>query len=235
MAKLRTLLALMVVMAVAPLATAEWVPLPGEPVISLAELQEPYIVGDKVFSDFSFDASATGGAIQPDLSSIFIMKGMDDSEEGTYGVRFLTAFAAGKGQQVRVTMSFKVSILDDPEFKDWYIKDVEGVLADASATGDGIVTMSENIFAGPVPQGDPIASLEFSKQENDGGVSLKDSAEFAPVKEIWVFKDIVISGGSADNGSGHLSSFFQFYSQVPEPATMGLLALGGLVLRRRKR
>ena len=61
-----------------------------------------------------------------------------------------------------------------------------------------------------------------------------DYAEFAPVKEIWIFsKDISIIGGTS--GSVHLSGLFQFYSQIiPEPATLLLLGLGGLIIRRLK-
>jgi hypothetical protein len=32
-----------------------------------------------------------------------------------------------------------------------------------------------------------------------------------------------------------LSEFFQTFPQVPEPATLGLLAIGGLAMLRRKR
>ena len=230
MAKMRTLMALVLAMAVCSMAAAEWVPLPGDPV-RLSELEQPYIVGDKAFSDFEITGTGNGGALAPDASSIYV-RGGQETVSGDYGLEFVLSLLAGTGQEVSAKLTFKVAVTPEA---DMMIKDVSGFFPDVSATGSGVVGISETVLNGPATEGDIIAQLEFSKQEDDGGVNLKDSADFEPVKEIWITKDISISGGDADNGSAHISGFFQLYSQVPEPATMCLLALGGLPLLRRRR
>ena len=65
---------------------------------------------------------------------------------------------------------------------------------------------------------------------------LYDHEEFEPLRTIWVVKDIAIAGGGP-RGFATLSEFGQSFSQIPEPATMGVLALGGILLgiRRRRR
>jgi len=239
MLKRKALLALSALTALAFLcggAQAGWMPLTGDPV-SLESLDgQCLIVEDKAFCQFDLFGIGDGGAIAPDPGSVFVQAGWDDVT-GDYGLRFLLSWNAGANQTVNANLNFQVAILDDPVWEDWYIKDVSLVLANASATGTGLVSASETVWDGPIPTGDLLASLSASKQESDGGAELVDWVEFDPVKMIWVRKDISITGGTGANGSAHLSEMFQFFSQVPEPASVLVFigTLGGLLARRRRR
>jgi hypothetical protein len=209
-------------------ASAQWVPLTDS--VPLSSLQGgPFIFGDKMLSEISLsEGIGEGGAIPPTSASLLIQGGQD-SVTGDYGVKFNLSWSAISNQIVSASVSFKVSIL--PGYDDYFIKDVAMYLTGVSANGTGGVHISETVW--DVPFGNVIASLSCSKQANDGGAYLADRAEFAPLKEIWIYsKDISVAGGT--NGSAHISEFYQFYSQIPEPMTIALLGLGGLLLRRRR-
>ena len=231
---LNVLIAILITTLTIGSASAAWIPLTNDPVSLESLIGTSLIVGDKEFSEFDMFAFATGGAIAPNSDSVFVQGGMDDST-GDYGLRFLLSAVAGSGQMVNTTLQFKVAILPEPRYENKFIKDISYHLTGASATDTGVVTSAETVWNAPFPDGEVIASLSVSKQEGDGGVNLLDSAEFAPVRKIWIqCKDISVSGGTSPTGSAHLSEFYQFYSQIPEPATIFLLGFGGFLLKRRK-
>jgi len=230
----KTLPALVVLVLTFSGVNAAWEPLTGDPVSLDSLIDEGLTVGDKIFCEFDLFGTAFGGAIAPDLSSIHVQGGWDDAT-GDYGLRFLMSWNAASGQIVNTNLSFTVAIIDDPQWEHWQIKDVGLMLSGASATETGVVSASETVWDGPVPSGEVLASLSASKQELDGGTQLTDWAEFDPVKAIWVRKDISITGGAGLDGSAHLSEMFQFFSQVPEPTSMTLLALGALGLLKARR
>jgi hypothetical protein len=185
------------------------------------------IVGDKKFSGFVLNGTGSGGA-EPNFN-VMSVQGVQDVGTGDYGLRFNEfSWSVGSGQTITVDLSFKVSIL--PDYEDYFIKDVWLYLTGAGAGGTGVVSVGENIWK-DFP-GTQLASLYCSYDAQ--GVYLNDHVEFTPLKEIYIqSKYISITGGT--NGSAHFSEFFQFYSQIPEPATIALLGFGSLVLLRRKR
>jgi hypothetical protein len=185
------------------------------------------VFGDKELSEFDIFGIGTEGAIAPDANSVFVQGGWDDTT-GDYGLKFNLSWSAISNQTVNATLSFKVSIL--PGY-DEYIKDVWLDITGVSANGTGGVHLGEIVRD---TGGNVIASLSCSKQDDDGGAYLVDSAEFAPLKEIWIYsKDISITGGTS--GAAHISEFYQYYSQIPEPATITLLGLAGAIVLRRRR
>jgi len=220
---------------IASAASAAWIPLTGDPV-SLSSLPNgSLIVGDKEFSEFDiFGISTAGGVIPPNADTLFVQGGWDDAT-GNYGLRFLLAWQAYSGEIINATLGFKVAIR--PGYDAYFIKDVWLYLTGVSATDTGGVSVGETVWDAPFPEGNIIASLSCSKQEDDDGANLWDSAEFAPLKEIWIrSKDISLTGGSGPGGNAHLSEMYQFYSQIPEPATLVLLGMGGVwIFNRRKR
>jgi hypothetical protein len=227
----RVILGCLVIALLATAASAVWVPLTDRVTLSSLQGGGSLVFGDKEISEFELFGFGDGGALDPNPDKMFVQGGWDTSS-GDYGLRFNFSWAAGSYQTVNATLSFKVSIL--PEYDDRFIKDVSMYLTGAGATGTGVVSVVETVWDAPFPEGNVIASLSCFKQDDDGGAYLVDSAEFAPLKEIWIFsKDISITGGT--NGTAHLSEFFQFYSQIPEPATITLLGLAGAIVLRRRR
>jgi len=224
----RVILSCLISIVLATAASAAWVPLTGNPV-PISSLQGGSLVfGDKELSEIELFGIGTGGAIAPDACSVFVQGGWDNAT-GDYGLQFLLSWNAFSGQTVSANFNFKISVLDANS-----IKDVSLYLTGVSATGTGGINIGETVWDAPFPEGNVIASLSCSKQANDGGAYLVDYADFAPVKEIWIHsKDVSITGGT--NGAAHLSEFYQFYSQIPEPATVCLLGLGVLGLVGRKK
>jgi hypothetical protein len=208
------------------------------------------VVGDKLFTNFKVVGFGFGGAVAPDLSSFLIQGGQNvDGNPSTpddWGLRFLTAMNAGNGQTTNANLTFQVSVIPPPQRAPdpgWHIKDVSMQLTGASATGNGVVNISETVYDGPSVLSDNLlASLSVSKQVNGPLADMKDHAEFDPQLAIWVRKDISVTGGQV--GAGHLSEFFQFYSQVfifaPEPTSWAMMSAGGVAvvlgawLRRRR-
>jgi hypothetical protein len=209
-------------------ASAEWVPLTGDPV-PLSSLQGGSLIfGDKELSEIDLFGIGDGGAIAPNASAVFVQGGWDDAT-GDHGLRFVLSWNAFAGQTVNANLSFKISVLDAN-----YIKDVSMYLTGISATGTGGVNIGETVWDAPFPEGNVIASLSVSKHYNDNGAFLSYYAKFEPLEEIWIrSKDISLTGGT--NGAAHLSEFFQFYSQIPEPATLILLGSASIWIFTRKK
>jgi len=236
----RVILSCLICIVIAGAASAAWVPL-TDPVPLSSLPGGSLIVGNGEFSELEFSGFdlnviiVDGGALLPD-PDLMSVQGVQDVATGDYGLKFNGfSWSVGSGQTVTVDLSFKVSIL--PNNDDYSIKDVRLYLTGAGATGTGLVSAGEEVWDAfpPGPGGTAVASLSVSKQEGDNGAYLADYAEFAPLKEIWIqSKHISVTGGI--DGTAHFSEFFQFYSQVPEPATLVLFGTAGAwILTRRKR
>ena len=214
------------ILCLSNLAVGAFIPLTGDPV-ALSSLDGNHlVVDDKTFSDFEVFSFASGGALVPDESGIFVQGGQD-SDTGHYGLRFITSIIAGSGQFAGVNFSFKVTVGED---LDLYIEDAYLELELVSASGTGAAGINERV---ETTGGELLALQGVSKQQSDGDAFLADHEYFRPVKEIVVLKGISVSGGVA--GSAQINQFLQYYSQIPEPASFAMLALGGVVVLLRRR
>ena len=160
------------------------------------------------------------------------MQGGKDDVTGDYGLKFLLDWDAGSGQSISVSIDYKVSILSG--YDPYFIEGAWTLLSLAGATGTGVVAATETIWDEPLPFGDWLATLSTAWQVGGTGLDLKDYANFAQVKQMWVNNGITVTGGLS--GTAKLNEVFQMYTQIPEPATILLLGLGSLALLRiRKR
>jgi len=194
------------------------------------------VVGDKLFDSFRVTTTSTQGTIAPGSDAIKVTGVI---VEGDYGLRFNGPWSAAAGQLADSTIKFRVSITEPYLSQGHLIKD-NGLFMTAfgaSPTLDnGMVSISENVYATDPDAGfnQPVANklVYYISDQNNDLFDEKDFYDFVqgqPVAlpEIWVVKDVVANGGLPDGvGVAHVSEFFQTFSQVPEPTTIGLLCLG---------
>lgn len=185
------------------------------------------VVQGTEFWNFDLFGFSVGNESDTPLPSALFVQGGYNDVTGDVGLRFLTSLIAPSNNLVNANLGFDVAISANCSL---LIKDVVFFMTGASATGNSAIAASETVTT---PAGVVLASLSVSKQANDGGAFLYDYAEFDPVKRIHVAKDISLYGGT--NGVAHVSEFYQYFSRVPEPATVGLLLTGGLALLRRRK
>lgn len=166
------------------------------------------------FSNFSYSASASGGASAPDAAGVAVTP-ITGTETG---LQFNAAWIVGSGQTEDAAIGYTVTCPS-------CITDLVLTMTGA-ATGTGIGGVAEQ--AGALP------SLGVST----GGPS-SASETFAPVSSLSVTKDIGVSGGA--NGTAHISVVDNLFSRtaIPEPSLLlvctGLLGLIPLARRRLQR
>jgi len=191
-------------------------------------------VGDKVFDLFTVNNSQSDGALAPDPSGI-VVYGVQVS--GELGLRFTGGWSAASGQVADTVIMFRVQA-DRP----FLISDNSLWMDVYSARDGGQVSISENVFAAnPLTGFTPSLADKFVYFANRGDNQTYDHQEFTNAQGesvalpvIWVVKDIVVGAGSRESGGAGLSQFYQTFSQIPEPASMMLLVVGGLLASVRK-
>ncbi len=190
-------------------------------------LAEGAIVGDKLFTEFDYV-----GPVGP--ADITVQGG---SFDGEWGLTFAsTGFSVADGAARDINIAFRVTAGEGFLIVDntlW----VEG-----TDVGGGYVYITENVYsqdpAGGIDTQDELAAKSVYDFGPNAATQpkLKDHKEFPGngYKDIWVVKDIHIIG-IGSTGSASLNLVGQSFSQIPEPATMVLMAVGGLGLILRKR
>ena len=138
--------------------------------------------------------------------------------------------AAG-GEWVNSTLQYHVSVLPDAIAQGCAIVGnslyITGI--DAIDTTGGIASISENLYAQYPGSGSPPAAYEGVYYMSPTNNQTLYTKTFAPVTNLWVVKDIGVSGGSGP-GIMHMSEFYQTFQQAPEPSTLVLSAVGMLGL-----
>ena len=191
-------------------------------------------VGDKVFDQFTVNNSISVGATAPDADGIMVY-GVQIN--GELGLRFTGGWGAYGGQIADTLIIFHMKA-DQP----WLITDNTLWMDGYGARNGGLVSISENVFAkNPLEGYSSSLADKYVYFANRGDKDVYDHQEFTnaegelvAVTDIWVVKDIIVNGGPNETGSAGLSQFYQTFSQMPEPASMTLLALGGLLALARK-
>jgi hypothetical protein len=108
-----------------------------------------------------------------------------------------------------------------------------------SARDGGMASVTELVTLRDPPQGiqDVVANKMVFCNDLHPLDRLFEHAVYPDANRIiYISKDIQVNGGTLETGSAAISAVYQTFSQVPEPGTMALLALGSLavVVRRRR-
>ena len=192
------------------------------------------LVGDKLFSDWELVENQSKTASDPLTTTV---EGFVASAT-LVGLRFNgvinDSLVATGNELISFTFRFKVRSLDDLA----PIKDVGLELTDF--TSHDVLDISEFVFE---EGGNPfLDSFGFTSVNP---LKTSDGDEFSPRETIEVQKSIVLGGGFKfdENGdpvvdeegnlvgaTSSITSFEQTFSQVPEPGTLGLLALGAIAI-----
>jgi hypothetical protein len=187
------------------------------------------VIGDKLFDSFTAVTSKSvnaiaSGADEIQITAVYI--------NGDYGFKVNGLWSAPAKQLADTTLTFRASILDAYIAKGFAFKDntlwlsAYGVSPNANS---GCVSISENIYTSANLQ-NSIAN-EYVYYINDADQWTLDAKTFATrPTQIWVVKDIGAYGGIGTVGSAHISSFYQTFSQVPEPGTLALLSFTGMAM-----
>lgn len=182
---------------------------------------ESLLANGAEFSDWQLNNNLdVGGAIEIDPATVTIQAGTNGDQVGLW---FLLGSAVGPGQIVDLDLTYKVS-------SEVPLSAAFALMDGAAANGTGVVSMSETLFES-FP-GIPVGAMSVSTLNAQ---NLADQTTFDPaLAMVVVRKDIVLTGGAA--GTASLSSFFQLYEQVPEPASgiSIMIALVGLGWMRRR-
>jgi len=184
--------------------------------------------GDLVFSNFQ-NPTQTGNlnVLLTDIMVVPILTG------GEYGIRFQTALwsLSGANQNYDIGFSFEVTTSSHEPITGNTLSIVGG------SDGLGHANLAETVY----DQGNNslAGELVYINQSGTGNNQFVDSATFtgSPQSVILVNKDFAMTTGSDTNAQIFVSHIDQTFV-VPEPSTLALSAMGGLVsllaLRRRK-
>jgi hypothetical protein len=182
-------------------------------------------IGNNLFDSFSVTPSASKKAASPTETSIQITA---VEVNGDYGFRVNALWTASAGQWVDDTMTFHASFSEEAAAQghafvgnSLYITAVGG-----ANTEGGIASISENLYRNYPGFGEPSLANEFTYYAGQGDENLRDTATFSPVADLWVVKDIGVSGGTGQRGVMGVSEFYETFDSAPEPSTLVLLGMG---------
>jgi hypothetical protein len=196
-------------------------------------------VADKVFSDWSFTDASDYGGLAPSPAGIRVegvcfdanANGEVDPLVDEIGLRFTGGWLAAGGQIVDTVITYKLTV-DDP----YFIVDNTLWMSDGRAGNGGVASIVEAVYDVPGPAEPVVVKMVWETEEQ--GVEdnfLEHIVLPAPYKQLWIRKDVGVNGGVQQTGIGHISQFYQTFSQVPEPSTLLLVCAGAALLVRRRR
>lgn len=178
-------------------------------------------LGDLTFSDFTY----VGALAPPDSGVEVTPVSATIGSVSETGLEFTAPWLVGPGGTEDSSITFNVGTTNPGGITDIYLNVVGG------ATGSGVASVAETTNTTP-PQS---LFTEFAS-----GVTIStDTATFAPVGSLTVYKDIGLVGGSGMSGA-HISDVYNLFSEgtsmVPEPSLtlLCLCALGIVPLARRR-
>jgi len=200
-------------------------------------------LGDKRYSNFTFASSGDDAVLPRDVDVTL----SNDASGNQYTLRFaFDALGASPTEQTDVVICYQVDVLGNQLINGVglvFNSTVAGGNGDAAASVIETVSSIDPDGAGPlvappVVAGSPDSTVIIDVF-NDGTGNLPDepstSLAVNPTRSLQFCKDILVSS-RAGGGTVSISTVDNIVNQVPEPASIGILAAaaGSLLLRRRR-
>ena len=186
-------------------------------------------VGDKLFGNFSFSYIDTDGISSDDLTRSNVTLSTLSNVIG-FGLQFQQPLLAIGPVIKDISLAYTAAVVQ-PSGN--LISDIHLAIPGSSSGNGGLGTVGETALVGGFG-GTSIGTLQASTPAATNDVLAINIVP--PQPELWVQKNVTVTGGNAANGFASISEIDQTYSQVPEPSTVLLVGLGllGLVAVNRK-
>ncbi len=191
--------------------------------VPLSDLLQPGATitsGDKIFSDFTY--SKTGDNPTPDAVNVIDIK----DPAGNFGIRIQGGFldrVGGSASDALITFKVSVPVGSDRVITDAHLSANPAVFDN----GTGVASVTETfLYNDPPINSDKLVVYDFG----GGDDKLADSIVFAQTyKTLSVQKDIILHA-TGDLSAVTVSFVDQTFSQVPEPSSLALIAVGMLAV-----
>ena len=185
--------------------------------------------GDKLFSDFS--GWTSDSTENPVTASDIMVTPYQNPDNLEYGLKF-TSDAINLSSTGGLSIAFDFFVT--PTLAGYLISDNTLTM---TASGGGGVYITET--AKDAADETNVLATKINYLQLDGLVQqLSDHQVYTvPVQSVHVYKDISLAWSGGTGSGPQLTEFTQTFSQVPEPATLCLLGLGGIfsvISRKRK-
>jgi len=177
------------------------------------------------FSNFGFQATASGGAVTPTAASVAVLP---IDVLGDEGFQFNPAFIESAGKLQDVTITFTVTAAPGTLIDDLSIG------FNGSFGGTGSTNFSEKYCTISASLGCTIFSVANPNGDLDKHITI------TPTTKLWITKDFGASAGVDGNAAiSQVTNTYSNTSAVPEPASLSMMGLGllglGLIGRRKRK
>ena len=176
-------------------------------------------VGDKLFGNFFFQYSDTDGLSSDDLTESNITLSTIANVVG-FGLQFTQPLLAIGPVIKDIGIQYTASVTDPTNM----ISDIHLAITGSAGNG-GLGTVGEQALVGGFG-GTNVGSISASIP----GSTTAAANIVPPVPELWIEKDVTVTGGSNANGFASISIIDQTFSQVPEPSTLLLVGVAASLL-----